>query len=156
MPEPINAGIEETTRPKAPGGSPARLKKRADFVKAAKGARTHAQSFSLQTIRRKSEIVCGPPRFGFTVTKKVGGSVVRNRIRRRLKEALRLAPDLSARAGYDYVILGRQAALGQAFAALRNELAQAIVEVHTSAGGARPSKPHPSKPHRSRSAPEFP
>ena len=146
MREPKNAGLEETTPPEPRARPPARLKKRADFMKAAKGARTHAHSFSLQAIRRKSEIEFDPPRFGFTVTKKIGGSVVRNRIRRRLKEALRLAPDLSARSGYDYVIVGRQTALSQDFAALRDELAQAVVEVHASAGGSRSRTPRPAKP----------
>lgn len=148
MREPQDAGIDETDRPRGRVGVPARLKKRADFVKAAKGARAHAPSFSLQAIRRKNEGEFGPARFGFTVTKKVGGSVVRNRVRRRLKEALRLAPDLSARPGYDYVIVGRQAALSQEFAALREALAQAVAEIHASAGGARARAPRPAKPHR--------
>ncbi len=148
MREPQNACIEESLRPKGSVRAPARLKKRADFVKAAKGARAHGHSFSLQAARRKDEIEPGPPRFGFTVTKKVGGSVVRNRIRRRLKEALRLAPDLSARPGYDYVIVGRRTALSQEFAALREELARAVAEVHASAGGSRARAQRPTKPHR--------
>src|ERR1700684_2883717 len=106
---PQTAGnIEEAIAP------PARLKKRADFVNAGKGRRFHAKGFSLQAARRSADADAAP-RFGFTVTKKLGGSVLRNRIRRRLKEALRLLPDLSARPGYDYVILARQAALNQAF-----------------------------------------
>ncbi len=140
MREPRNAGSEEDTRPSASPRPPARLKKRADFLQAAKGQRAHARSFSLQAVRRKSELEPGPPRFGFTVTKKTGGAVVRNRIRRRLKEALRLTPDLSARPGYDYVILGRQAALQQEFAALQEELARAIAEVHATAGASRAAK----------------
>ncbi len=120
-------------------------KKRADFVQAAKGQRAQGRSFSLQAVRRKGETEVGPPRFGFTVTKKIGGAVLRNRIRRRLKEALRLAPELSACPGYDYVILGRQAALGQEFAALQEELAHAIAEVHARPNAARSRAPRQSR-----------
>jgi ribonuclease P protein component len=124
--------------------APARLKKRADFVNAGKGRRFHAKGFSLQAARRSADADAAP-RFGFTVTKKLGGSVLRNRVRRRLKEALRLLPDLSARPGYDYVILARQAALNQAFQALQEELARAFVEIHAPARpqGARPAKARP-------------
>jgi ribonuclease P protein component len=148
MREPPNLGSEEKAQPNALAGPLVRLKKRADFLKAAKGQRTHARSFSLQAVRRKSETEPGPPRFGFTVTKKTGGATVRNRIRRRLKEALRLLPNLSARPGHDYVILGREAALSQEFAALRDELAHAITEVHASAGAARNRPPRAAKPRR--------
>jgi ribonuclease P protein component len=111
----------------------ARLTKRAEFVNAAKGRRVHATSFSLQSVRRQADTAA--PRFGFTVTKKLGNSVVRNRIRRRMKEALRNLPDLSARPGYDYVIVARQAALNQAFPALQEELARAFAEIHAARPG---------------------
>ncbi|MGB8278226.1 MAG: ribonuclease P protein component [Methylovirgula sp.] len=148
MREPRNAGSEEDTRLKVRRRPPARLKKRADFIQAAKGQRAQGRSFSLQAVRRKSETEPGPPRFGFTVTKKTGGAVARNRIRRRLKEALRLAPGLSARPGYDYVIVGRQAALQQEFAALQEELARAIAEVHARPSAARPRVPCTVKSRR--------
>jgi ribonuclease P protein component len=118
----------------------ARLTKRAEFVNAGKGRRVHAASFSLQAIR--SPVDTAGPRFGFTVTKKLGNSVVRNRVRRRLKEALRNLPDLSARPGYDYVILARLPALDQGFPVLQEELARAFAEIHAPV---RPSgrKPRP-------------
>jgi ribonuclease P protein component len=109
----------------------ARLTKRAEFVNAGKGRRVHAASFSLQAMRRPAD--AAGPRFGFTVTKKLGDSVVRNRIRRRLKEALRNLPDLTARPGYDYVILARLPALDQAFRALQEELLSAFAEIHAPA-----------------------
>lgn len=148
MQEPGNLGSEEKTQPNILLRPQARLKKRADFLKAAKGQRMHARSFSLQMAHRKNEIEPGPPRFGFTVTKKSGGAAVRNRIRRRLKEALRQLPDLSARPGHDYVILGREAALEQEFEALRDDLARAITEVHASAGAARNRPPRKAQPRR--------
>lgn len=70
------------------------------------------------------------PRFGFTLTKKVGNAVVRNRARRRLREAVRLAPEISAKDGHDYVIIGRIEAVRLPFAALQRELARGVVGVH--------------------------
>jgi ribonuclease P protein component len=69
------------------------------------------------------------PRFGFTVTKQSGGAVQRNRIRRRLKEALRLLNPLPARPGHDYVILARPAALDMPFLALQGELIWALGKI---------------------------
>jgi ribonuclease P protein component len=71
------------------------------------------------------------PRFGFTVTKQSGGAVQRNRIRRRLKEALRLLSPLPARPGHDYVILARPEALSMPFPALQGELIRALGKICT-------------------------
>ena len=125
----------------APGCEPAprpeRLRKRAEFLNAAKGARFHAGAFSLQAIARKAsaprasepqgaDLDAGPARFGFTVTRKAGGSVERNRMRRRLREALRRAAPLEARRGFDYVIVARPQALEAGFGQLVSELARAM------------------------------
>ncbi|PNG25895.1 ribonuclease P protein component [Methylocella silvestris] len=113
--------------------APLRLKRRADFVRAAKGKRFHAKGFTLQAVERsESERAPAPPRFGFTVTKKVGGAVVRNRIRRRFKEALRTAEALPARPCRDYVIVARIEALRLAFATMQVELSRAIDKIESS------------------------
>lgn len=64
-------------------------------------------------------------RLGFTCSRKVGNAVARNRARRRLREAARavLPPSL---AGWDLVLIGRPATVERPFAALREDLAQAI------------------------------
>lgn len=103
---------------------PERLKKRAEFLNAAKGARHHAAAFSLQAIARNTRDEA--PRFGLTVTKKEGGAVERNRMRRRLREALRRAAPLEAKPGFDYVIVARREALGVGFDRLVSELARAM------------------------------
>lgn len=119
-------------QPGLPGCSsapwPEGLRQRAQFLNAAKGARFHAASFSLQAIARKSggEDDAGPARFGFTVTKKAGGSVERNRMRRRLREALRRAAPLEAKPGFDYVIVARREALAARFDRLVSELGRAM------------------------------
>ncbi|HEY5226379.1 MAG TPA: ribonuclease P protein component [Methylovirgula sp.] len=146
MRESRNAGSEEEAGVKKRLRPQARLKKRADFLKASKGQRAHGGAFSLQAVRRKPPAETDLPRFGFTVTKKTGGAVVRNRIRRRLKEALRLTPDLSACCGYDYVILGRRTALNQEFTALQAELGRVVTEVHARRKAARPNPTSPIGP----------
>jgi ribonuclease P protein component len=103
-----------------------RLKKRRDYLAAARGTRAHRRAFVLETIRRGDE---GPPRFGFTVSKRAAKKAVeRNRIRRRLKEAARLIAPERAVAGHDYVLVGKSAALTQSFAAIGADLAAALKE----------------------------
>jgi ribonuclease P protein component len=109
-----------------------RLKQRADFLAAATGIKVPAAAFVLQTRKRADE---GPVRFGFTVSKKVGNAVERNRVRRRLKEIVRLSDpkpiqDPSYFAGHDYVLIGRRAALKLSFERMRNDFAGALRRAH--------------------------
>ena len=80
-----------------------RLRQRADFLAVANGARANSAAFVLQGRRRDDE---GPIRIGFTVTKKVGNAVVRNRARRRLREVYRLNAD-RLNPGYDLILVAR-------------------------------------------------
>ena len=69
------------------------------------------------------------PRIGLTVTKKVGNAVVRNRIRRRLREALRkIAPDAGL-PDHDYVVMARDRALTLGFEALIAEIGAAFADL---------------------------
>jgi len=104
-----------------------RLRKRPDFLSAAKGRHFAAKGVVLQARCRDGE---GPPRVGFTVTKKVGNAVVRNRVRRRLKETARVVLEKRARCGYDYVLVGRAATRWRRFGALIDDLENAIERVH--------------------------
>ena len=63
---------------------------------------------------------------GLTVTKGVGGAVERNRVRRRLKEALRAAAPLEAERDHDYVLMARREALGRGFVALVDDVRTAF------------------------------
>jgi ribonuclease P protein component len=82
-----------------------------------------------------------PARFGFTVTKKIGNAVVRNRIRRRLREAVRLGGAKEAVPGTDYVLIGRRAALTLPFARLVADLTSGISAL-TPDGGAEHGSSH--------------
>jgi ribonuclease P protein component len=106
---------------------PERLKKRRDFLAAAKGRKTARRAFVLEARERGDE---GPPRFGFTVSKRIAKSAVeRNRIRRRLQEAVRRVAPEEARRGHDYVLVGRRAALEEPFHDLTAALHEALTQV---------------------------
>lgn len=74
------------------------------------------------------------PRFGFTVTKKLGGAVVRNRIRRRLKAAIAAIAATEAKEGFDYVIVARQVAHDRPFSEMLADLTRAFRGVHKPQG----------------------
>jgi ribonuclease P protein component len=105
-----------------------RLRQRADFLAAAAcGTKVPAAAFVLQARKRPDE---GPVRFGFTVSKKVGNAVERNRVRRRLREIVRLADPTRMQGGHDYVLVGRRAALRQPFDRMESDFAGALRRAH--------------------------
>jgi ribonuclease P protein component len=99
-----------------------RLKKRAEFLAVAGGARASRRGFVLQKRDPGTESPDRAARIGYTVTKKMGNSPERNRIRRRLRAAIDLAGVEHAVPGADYVLVGRRAALSQPFDLLVSDL----------------------------------
>jgi ribonuclease P protein component len=132
-----------------------RLKKRAEFVAVAKGRRVNSHALTLQAVQRaaadqslsgdqsfgvdRSLKAAAGPRFGLTVTNRAGNSPERNRMRRRLREALRLS-QLPAKDSFDYVIVARRAVLSMSFADLSLEIARSIRRLHEPRRAAEPSK----------------
>ncbi len=108
------------------------LKKRAEFLRLRGGARFATPSFVLETRPRHAGegAEAATARFGFTVTKKLGGAVVRNRIRRRLKAAVSLVAPGRARPEHDYVLVARLAAFDRAFPEVKKDLERALQRVH--------------------------
>jgi ribonuclease P protein component len=104
-----------------------RLKRRADFLAAARGVKAPVGGFVLQARNRRED---GPVRIGITCSRQIGNAVERNRVRRRLREAIRLSPPHRFRRGYDYVLIGRRAALELPFAGLVEHLNRALERVH--------------------------
>ncbi len=95
------------------------------------GAKWATPAFVLEAKSRPATPGIDPsPRFGLTVTKKLGPAVVRNRIRRRLREALRAGALDEACQGYDYVVIGRPAALKRPFDQLVADVRMALGKVH--------------------------
>jgi len=104
-----------------------RLRQRTDLLAAASGAKSTATAFVLQARKRSDD---GPARVGFTVSKKVGNAVERNRVRRRLREVVRVAGSNRIRTGHDYVLIGRRAALKAPFARIAEDFEGALRRVH--------------------------
>jgi ribonuclease P protein component len=101
------------------------LKKRREFKEASGGVRYSTPAF---TMLRRPGALDGSrdaPRFGLTVTKKLGNSPARNRIRRRLRAAIRAAAPQLPKQGIDLVILARQEAIAIAFITLVADVARA-------------------------------
>ncbi len=101
--------------------SPSRLKKRADFVRARSGTKVHEKAFVLQLIG-SNDPDNSDLRAGFTVTKRVGNAVERNRIKRRLREALRQTSLPAALSGHDAVFVARREALDISFERLISDI----------------------------------
>jgi len=134
----------EPGAPAQPAGL-SRLLKRADFLKAANALRWGTAGLVLQCRRRGAEEDPeGPPRVGFTVTKKVGNAVIRNRVKRRLRAAAAQTLPAQARAGHDYVLIGRIETQTRMFTSLLEDLALALDKVHAGKGaGPRRRGPSP-------------
>jgi ribonuclease P protein component len=105
-----------------------RLRRRVDFLAAAASARVSAPAF---TIQGRDRADAGPPRIGFTVSKKVGNAVERNRVRRRLRELVKHNGHPFMRPHCDYVLIGRRTALSRRFDTLIVDLKSALTRLDT-------------------------
>lgn len=103
------------------------LKKRADFLALREAARAPTPSF-LAVMRCRND---NDPtiRIGFTVTRKVGKAVMRNRIRRRLRAAARAVVLQNGQAGCDYALIARAAAHDRAYGDLLDDLRRALLSL---------------------------
>ena len=107
-----------------------RLRRRQDFVAAAKGVYAALPGMVVQARDRGDG---KPARVGFTATKKLGNAVVRNRIKRRLREVARLGLPAIAKPGHDYVLIGRAPSLDRGFDELSRDLNSALKRLHRTA-----------------------
>ena len=127
-----------------------RLRRRADFQRASRGRRAHSEAFVLQASPRVESDDAKGPRLGFTASKKVGGAVARNRIRRRLKEAARVASSLETLSDHDYVIVARREALSRSFDRLKADVQRAFGAIHSRGGAKTGDRDRPGNRERQR------
>ncbi|MDO6587717.1 ribonuclease P protein component [Salipiger sp. 1_MG-2023] len=115
------------------------LRKRPDYLAAARADRAAAGSFMLQARRRDdgNDAV----RVGFTCSKKVGNAVARNRAKRRLREIARLVLAPRGRSGWDYVLIGwKDVTADRPFDLLCADLEKALQRVHSGRAGKSPDR----------------
>lgn len=103
-----------------------RMKKRRDFLAAAKGHKVVTTTLVLQARPLDEITASSSARVGFTVTKKAGNAVVRNRIRRRLRAAADALMPENAQPGWDYVLIGRATTREEPFEIILRDLRYAI------------------------------
>jgi ribonuclease P protein component len=108
----------------------ATIKKRADFVAANGGLRATTSGFVL--LVRDREDSDPAMRVGFTVTKKIGGAVVRNRMKRRFRALAREIVPVKGIAGADHVMIGRSKGIERDFQLLRGDLEGALEKLRRS------------------------
>jgi ribonuclease P protein component len=106
-----------------------RLKKRADFLRAARGIRRVEGAITLETCAAP-ENAEGEIRVGFTASKKIGNAVARNRAKRRLRAAARALLPLLGRVGHDYVLVARGTTVARPFPALLSDITTALTSAH--------------------------
>src|SRR3954470_10442181 len=115
-----------------------RLKKRPDFLAAAEGRRFHTERMTAQG-RLRNPDMCPGLHLGFTITKRVGHATERNRIRRRLREAVNAVADEAPAIAADIVVIARRPALSAPFDILKDDLRRALATV-TKPRGPRPER----------------
>lgn len=102
------------------------MRRRADFLSANKGRRVPMPGFVL-LVRPRGDGDAAM-RVGFTVTKKIGGAVIRNRMKRRFRALMRSALPAYGIAGADHVLIGREGGIERDYAALEAELVKALAK----------------------------
>ncbi len=105
---------------------PIRLKKRKQFVRVTNQGRKLVASGLILLYAPNDKETNG---VGFTVTKKVGNAVTRNRIRRRLREVVRLVLPKFKKTGYDFVVIGRKSTFDRPFYRLKKDFSTLLKEV---------------------------
>ncbi|OXE35061.1 MAG: ribonuclease P protein component [Phenylobacterium zucineum] len=121
-----------------------RLKIRPDFLAAAQARSCAKGAVVLQARVRPDD---GPTvRVGFTATKKIGGAVVRNRAKRRMRAAAQQLVPLFGRPGHDYVLIARNGAPTRPWGRLLDDVKSALISLRAesqSPEGATPRAPPP-------------
>ena len=117
-----------------------RLKTRADFLAANKAAWQARPGVVIQA-RKRDDDVGGPTRVGFTATKKIGNAVIRNRCKRRLREAAEALIPALGLPGHDYVLIARADTPARDWQALLDDVKAALIRLDAKAL-ARPERPN--------------
>lgn len=115
------------------------IRHRRDFLKAARGRRFTAPTLMMQARCRGDGEPPDGIRLGLTCSRKVGGAVVRNRAKRRLRAVAQEVLPLHGKSGWDYVLVGRAGTTAyHPFFDLIGDLRAALARVHGDTAGRGP------------------
>ncbi len=117
LPEPGRSGVPPVET----------LRFRRDFLAANAGRRWHTPGFMLLALSRNDGD--DPARVGITVTRKIGGAVVRNRLKRRLRSVIRAVVPQHGQASTDYVLIGRSDGLNRPMSEMVQDLTRGLQKV---------------------------
>ena len=117
------------------------LKIRPDFLAAAKAPSCARGAVVLQARYRADDRPL--VRVGFTATRKVGGAVVRNRAKRRLREAARALVPTLGKPGFDYVFIARGGAPTRPWARLLDDVKSALISLGADSDTRAPDRASP-------------
>ncbi|MFL2780839.1 MAG: ribonuclease P protein component [Rhodospirillales bacterium] len=111
-----------------------KIKKRADFLKASKADFKYIAPSVIVQAREHTNgeikmIGSLTSRVGFTVSKKVGNSVIRNLIKRRLRAAARSLMPKYSMPNHDIVIIGRKKTIEKTFTEILTDLKKALIKL---------------------------
>ena len=106
------------------------LKKRKDFLKAAKGYKVVTNGLVLQAALSFPVDKKDCCFVGYTTSKKIGKAIVRNFVRRRLREVVRKIMPENALGGVNYVFIGRHNTADLNFEYLYNKIKKAVIEIN--------------------------
>ncbi|MEO1700823.1 MAG: ribonuclease P protein component [Pseudomonadota bacterium] len=115
------------------------LRSRDEFLRARKGQRKRGALVRLEAVHRSTEEKPSAPRVGFTVSKKNGNAVRRNRIKRRLREAVRHCATDIMRPHHDYVIIATPKAFTAPYEALCEDV-RSVIEAANQKIGCTPER----------------
>ena len=106
---------------------PKTIKKRVDFLKVSKsGKKIFTKGFILQKYKRTMDSKNDSIRIGFTITKKIGGAVIRNKIKRRFRTIIREIFSKYLRKNYDYVIIANKKSLIMDYKELKSDFIKTV------------------------------
>ena len=93
-----------------------KLRKNSEFQMVYKNGKSKANKYLVMILVKRES---GPNRYGFSVSKKVGNSVVRHRVTRLLRESIRIN-DVHFKQGYDIVFIARNTAKDRSFSEIES------------------------------------
>ncbi|MEO1249740.1 MAG: ribonuclease P protein component [Pseudomonadota bacterium] len=135
------------------------LRKRREFLDAAKARRSAAPGLVVQMHKRRSpgpsDLAEADIGVGYTASRKVGNAVQRNRAKRRMRALAQAHLPARGKAGHNYVLIARQALLDRSFADLESDLSSCLARLDKQGqqptGKRRPNRSHAERAPRSES-----